>query len=86
MDDTDNSPSPWTQPPNPPTYAQKAAQAPPPQPSKQTRKVPAKEPAKSRPDSRLFIRLSPNYKARKPGPFIILITLKELLGIDSALI
>lgn len=77
--------------PTPPaTYAQMAAQAPLTQPvrTSQTRKVPVKEPARTRtrPDTRLFIRLSPDHKARKPGPFAILVALKELLGTDSALI
>ena len=88
-DPTDNLPPLRTQPPTyPPTYAQKAAQAPPPQPIQvpKTRKAPVKEPAKSRPDSRLFIRISPEHKARKAGPFAILVALKELLGANSTLI
>ncbi len=86
---TDSPPPLRTQALTPPsTYAQKAAQAPPPQPTQvpKTRKAPVKEPAKPRPDSRLFIRISPEYKARKAGPFAILIALKELLSINSILI
>lgn len=82
-DATDNRPIVQALPPNPtPTYAQIAAQAPPPR----VRKAPAKVPTKPRPDSRLFVRIGPEHKARKAGPFAMLIALKGLLGANSTLI
>jgi len=70
-----------------PTYAQKAATpAPPRAPTVATPKTPATKAPTTRPDTRLFVRVSPDHISHKAGSFAILTALKTLLGQDSTLL
>ena len=68
----------------PPTYAQMATSTPVTTPPAQpTKPKPAPRLVRPRPDTRLFIRISPTHPARKAGSFAILTALREVLGPNS---
>ena len=68
----------------PPTYAQMATSTPVTTPLAQPIKPkPAPKLVRPRPDTRLFIRISPTHPARKAGSFAILTALCEALGPNS---
>jgi hypothetical protein len=81
--DTTASPAPAL-----PTYAQKAATPPPPPqlPTVTALKTQVTKAPTARPDTRLFVRVSPDHISRKAGPFALLTALKPLLGQDSTLL
>lgn len=71
--------------PRPASYAQAAATAPASAPAalRPVRK-PFVRPV--RPDTRLFVRIGPNHKARETGAFAVFLALKEKLGLQAPLL
>src|SRR5271165_6785986 len=66
--------------PAPLTYAQKAATPAPAKAPTVATKTPATKAPTTRPDTQLFVQVSPDYNSCKAGPFAILTALKTLLG------
>ena len=70
----------------PTTYASITASTIPTTPAKPAQRKPISSPANTRPDTRLFVCISPSYPARAAGFFVLLTGLKQALGIDGPLL